>query len=156
MDEMDESTYFSFLVSSHSTASPDGDKVCSVTPRAAALSFASLDTDGRLSEYRRYELEPPVIVRGDGRGTLSKKGKSGFNPPVSDRDNVYLLYSGKPFDNADSPNYECNHLIIYGWDGVPKRHIVLSESVMSIAVDGSVLYGMSSWPDSRILVYDLS
>ena len=156
MDEMDESTYFSFLVSSHSTASPDGDKVCSVTPRAAALSFASLDTDGRLSEYRRYELEPPVIVRGDGRGALSKKGKSGFNPPVSDRDNVYLLYSGKPFDNADSPNYECNHLIIYGWDGVPKRHIVLSESVMSIAVDGSVLYGMSSWPDSRILVYDLS
>lgn len=156
MDEMDESTYFSFLVSSRSTASPDGDKVCSVTPRAAALSFASLDTDGRLSEYRRYELEPPVIVRGDGRGTLSKKGKSGFNPPVSDRDNVYLLYSGKPFDNADSPNYECNHLIIYGWDGVPKRHIVLSESVMSIAVDGSVLYGMSSWPDSRILVYDLS
>lgn len=156
MDEMDESTYFSFLVSSHSTASPDGDKVCSVTPRAAALSFASLDTDGRLSEYRRYELEPPVIVRGDGRGAFSKKGKSGFNPPVSDRDNVYLLYSGKPFDNADSPNYECNHLIIYGWDGVPKRHIVLSESVMSIAVDGSVLYGMSSWPDSRILVYDLS
>ncbi len=70
-------------------------------------------------------------------------------------DNVYLLYSGKPFDNADAPNYECNHLIIYGWDGTPKRHIVLGESVMSIAVDGNMLYGLSSWPDSRILVYDL-
>ncbi len=75
---------------------------------------------------------------------------------VSDSDKVYLLYSGKPFDNADSPNYECNHLIVYDWDGIPKRHIVLGESVMSIAVDGDALYGLSSWPDSRILIYDLS
>lgn len=75
---------------------------------------------------------------------------------MSDSDKVYLLYSGKPFDNADSPNYECNHLIVYDWDGILKRHIVLGESVMSIAVDGDALYGLSSWPDSRILIYDLS
>ena len=114
-----------------------------------------MDDGGILSEYRRYEFDPPEIVRGDGYTAFSKSGKSCFRSPASDNDNVYLLYSGKPFDNADSPNYECNHLIIYGWDGTPKRHIVLGESVMSIAVDGSVLYGLSSWPDSRILIYDL-
>ena len=156
LDEMDESRYFSFLVSSHITVSPDGDKVCCATSHAAALSFASLDDGGILSEYHRYELDPPEIVRGDGFTAFSKSNKSCFRSPASDRDNVYLLYSGKPFDNADSPNYECNHLIIYGWDGSPKRHILLSDNVMSMAVDGNVLYGLSSWPDSRILVYDLS
>ncbi len=155
LEEMDESRYFSFLVSSHITVSPDGDKVCCATSHAAALSFASLDDGGILSEYRRYEFDPPEIVRGDRYTAFSKSGKSCFRSPASDNDNVYLLYSGKPFDNADSPNYECNHLIIYGWDGTPKRHIVLGESVMSIAVDGNMLYGLSSWPDSRILVYDL-
>ena len=156
LKEMDASLYFSLLIASHFTINPDGGRVCCVLPAAAAISFSSIDSLGELKEYRRYEMNPPEIVQVGSRTAFSKKSRFCFAPPASDRDNVYLLYSGKPFDNADSPNYECNHLIIYGWDGTPKRHIVLGESVMSIAVDGSVLYGLSSWPDSRILIYDLS
>lgn len=76
LDEMDESRYFSFLVSSHITVSPDGDKVCCATSHAAALSFASLGDGGILSEYCRYEFDPPEIVRGDGFTAFSKSSKT--------------------------------------------------------------------------------
>jgi hypothetical protein len=153
---MDENLYYSFLSSSHFTLSPDGKRACCTMSCAAAMSFAEIGDGGILREYRRYEYNPPEIVRRGELSAFSKDRKVCFSTPASDEDAVYVLYSGKSLvGEGESPSYERSHLIVYDWDGNPLRHCRLSESAMSICVGGGKAYCLSTWPETRVLVYSI-
>jgi len=146
----DRDAILSFLLSSTYNSSPDGSKVCAATIESASLSF-STNTGGRLEEYYRLAL-PPIGMR-DGGATPDLRG--GFYCLASDQCHVYALYSGNKFKGDALPMYECKHLIVYGWDGRPRRHYVLDKNINNFTLHGGRIVGISSYPSNRIIYYDL-
>lgn len=151
MSSMSDNLYWSFVLSTHYCVHPDGTRVCAASVGSPTLSFARIDGT-TLEELKRYEYGAPLIS-GSGQA-LDGRTKTAFAPPRCDDEYVYLLYSGKPV-RGESPSYERDHLVIYDWNGIPLRHLVLSEPVCSFCVDGNRLYGLSTYPENRILEYGL-
>ena len=71
------------------------------------------------------------------------------------RATVSLLYSGKLRSQETSPASVCNHLVQYDWDGCPVHAYYLEKGISSLCIEGEVLYGTASYPESRLYVYEL-
>ena len=80
-----------------------------------------------------------------------------FHGIASNRDYVYLLYTGKqrPGDENGVPSYECNHLLVYDWDGNFVTRYYLSKPVLNIFLDGNELYCLTQTPTDKLYVYHL-
>lgn len=155
LSEMNTNVYYSFIMSSFCTFNPHNSKMCAVSVNSPTISFSDI-MKTELHEYKRYEYDEPIIS--EGGDAFSRLSKRAFSRPVSDDAYVYLLYSGIPFSGSDDnlPAYEDHHLIVYDWEGVPRRHIVLSEHICAMCVNGHTLYGVTSYPECKIIKYDLS
>ena len=146
----------SLHLSSVYTADPSGTRICVANVASAALSFSRLE-NGILSEYKRYEITPPEVSFRGQYAVNSPDALDFFHGIDSDEDYVYLLYSGRKTFNKDSiPSFECNHLLVYDWDGLPVKRFELSHNVSSIHVVGNRIYCGTSYPHAQILVYELS
>jgi len=146
----DRDAILSFLLSSKYVAHPDGSRVCVASVGSPSLSFAKV-TDGRLEEYYRLAL-PPTGMR-DGGATADNLDT--FCCLKADDEHVCMLYSGNKFRGGVLPSYECRHLLVYGWDGKPRRHYVLDKNINNFTLHGGRIVGTSSYPSNRIIYYDL-
>ena len=151
------SASLSFYGSSLLTAHPDGNRVCVVLVGMAALSFSVIE-NRELKEIKRYEYNAPAVVKENGVDYISReKSVDCFHGIASSRNYVYLLYSGKKklTDENSAPSYECNHLLVYDWDGNFVTRYELSKPVLDIFLDGEELYCLTQYPSDKLYVYRL-
>ena len=151
------SSIASFYRSSLLLVHPDGNRVCAAHVSMAALSFSVIE-DRELKELQRYEYNEPTVVSSGGEAYISnEESLDCFHGVASNRDYVFLLYSGKkwPADENGVPCYECNHLLVYDWDGNFVARYNLSKPVMDIALDGNELYCLTQYPSDKLYVYRL-
>ena len=151
------STSVSFYGSSLLTAHPDGNRVCFALVGMAALSFSVIE-NRELKEIKRYEYNAPTVANEGGVPYISREESLDcFQGIASDRDYVYLLYSGrkKVEDGNDIPSYESNHLVVYDWDGNFVTRYDLSRRIFSFFLDGNELYGLTQYPSDKLYVYRL-
>lgn len=134
----------SFLLNSRYAVSPDGTKVCVANKVSPSLSFSRLG-NGILTEYARKAI-PPV---GMTAGHINQDFVGGFYGLAADNNNVYVLYSGHGVNGVLPPN-ECNHLIVYDWNGKPVKRYLLNRNVSSISVDGNSIWAASTHPESCV------
>ena len=147
-DPLTTSSYFcSILMTVH----PDKDRLCVGHVLMDALSFATVE-DRKLKEVKRLEYGMPKLgVAGNGDVVIGIDRKT-FIGITSDKDYVYLLYSGR---KMRGPADEANRLIVYDWDGNFVTRYNLSQHVLAIFVDGDELWCLSAEPSSKLLVYRL-
>lgn len=151
------STKASFYGSSLLATHPNGDRVCVALVGMSAISFSVIE-NRELEEIKRYVFNEPTIVN-DGQGAYISNEESieCFHGIASNKDYVYLLYSGKkwPADANGVPSYECNHLLVYDWEGNFVTRYYLSQNVLDIFLDGDELYCLSQFPSEKIYVYHM-
>ena len=151
------STVKSFYGSSLLTVHPDGDRVCFALVGMAALSFSVIE-NRELKEIKRYEYNAPTVVSEGGLPSISREESlSCFQGITSNRDYVYLLYSGRKKLEAgnDVPSYESNHLLVYDWDGNFVARYELSRLSSDIFLEGNELYCLTKYPSDKLYVYRL-
>lgn len=89
---------------------------------------------------------------------LPEKGKSrdGYISPVSYKDELYVLYSGKVFDPKTRP-YLDNQILVFDWSGKPLKRLFLDKPIYRFTIDKkkNILYGLSFSPDFHIVKYRL-
>ena len=147
----------SFYGSSLLTTHPDGDRVCFALVGMAALSFSAIE-NRELKEIKRYEYNAPTVANEGGVPyILREESLDCFHGIASNRDYVYLLYSGrkKLLGENGAPSYECNHLLVYDWDGNFVTRYDLSRRILSFFLDGNELYGLTQYPSDKLYVYRL-
>ncbi|MCM1502598.1 MAG: hypothetical protein NC115_08050 [Bacteroidales bacterium] len=140
----DRDRRLSWMLSSKYAANSDGTRICVANVASPTLSFASVE-DGMMAEYMRYEVAPPKY------GTADMTGA--FHGLFADDIYVYILYSGHKLSGDLLPSHECNHLVIYSWEGMPIRHYYLSRNISSICIDGNCLIGSSDYPECKVYKY---
>lgn len=151
------SSVTSFYGSSLLSAHPDGNRVCVILVGMAALSFSVVENRA-LKEIKHYEFNAPSVMHAGGKAYISnEESMDCFHGIASNRDYVYLLYSGKqwPGDENGVPSYECNHLLVYDWDGNFVTRYYLSKPVLNIFLDGNELYCLTQTPTDKLYVYHL-
>lgn len=141
----------SFYCSSVVTVHPDKDRFCIGLVRMAALSFAMIE-NRKLKEVKRVEYNRPRLYENGGKTSIY--ANRAFSGIASDKDHVFLLYSGRE-KNGDIPDYEGNHLIVYDWNGNYVTRYFLLHNVMDIFIDGDELYCLSTYPSCKLFVYRL-
>lgn len=130
----------SILLSSVYTYSSKRERACVASVATGSISFSDL-SDGILQEFARCETE-------------SQESRiSHFNCVTSDDDHVYALYSGREITDKRIPCNECNHLIVFDWNGYPVRLFHLRHSLSSICRDGDGITGVTAYPSAKIYHY---
>lgn len=155
--DFDENALGAIHCSSVCSISPDGNKAVVGMVRQCVISFSEIKA-GQLKEYKRlvfghFDVKATKEVGASLVG-YGKKTVDAFYYIQSDDNYVYLLYSGKGRE-ASTPKYECNNLLIMDWNGRPVKRLILSKSINSFSIDGNILYCSSSYPESRLYVYDI-
>lgn len=157
LEEMELIERTTFHLSSFISTNRSGDKAVCVMSMAPAISVSNI-CGNNIREYKRVIFGEPQIhpVRQENMPILRYSGdnKRAFCSVVADDTYIYILYSGKTLDSKE-PSYQCRDLLIYDWDLNPIKRLVLSNGINSLFIEGDMLYGTSSYPESRIYVYDL-
>lgn len=150
----------SFHVSSVFGVHPDGNKaICAFCP-VAAFSIFQIDKT-TLEEKYRYIVnrDPGAWSPGSsmGNAAISWKPESirGYLDVCVDNNNIYLLYSGKKVGDKESPSYVCKHLLVYDWSGRPIERYLLDTEVSSIWLEENKLFCVTSYPNAKIVIYQL-
>lgn len=142
----------SLMLSSVYASSPDARKVCVANVATAALSFAD-NNGGVLTEYKRYDISPPIMISKAYGTVFSPDSKDYFRDIYATNDKVYLLYSGNPLQGGDIPSYEGRYVVEYDWDGRVCRLIELSHTISSFYLQGDNLIALTTFPDTKILFF---
>lgn len=149
LDDMpeDNDRRISLMLSSRFVSDPSGNRVCVANVATPSISFAEIQGD-ELVEVKRIEIQPKgEYVR------YTADNVSCFHGLCADRDNVYVLYSGRLMASREIPVNECEHLMVYDWEGGLKYHYILDHTVNSVSVSDGELYCSSTFPKERILVF---
>lgn len=133
------------------TVHPDKDRLCVTLPDLDVLSFATVK-DRKLKEVKRLEYGMPKLSVASNGDIVMELDRLTFAGITSDKDYVYLLYSGRKIRGSAD---EANHLIVYDWDGNYVTRYDLSQHVTDIFIDGDELWCLSADPSCRLLVYRL-
>ena len=145
-----------FYRNSATVVSPDNTKVACAVYSGSAISFASVEgTD--LVEKKRLVFEAPRVlpVRREGYPLIQidQECIRGFVKLFADDRYVYGLYSGKLRSDKSGPAFECQHVLVFDWEGRPVRRYLLENTVCGICVEKGILYGVSMHPESRLYKY---
>ena len=136
---------------------PSGDKVVCALHNAPAISVSEIKED-KLVETKRVVYNSPQVVTSNQKGMpllqYSGSNITSFCKLYTTDRFIYALYSGKRMDST-TPSYQCAHLLIYNWELEPIMRYELNHSINSFCVEGDTLYGVSSYPESRLYVYQL-
>ena len=151
IEKTERTTSHSFYCSSVVTVHPDKDRFCIGLVRMAALSFAKVE-NRNLIEVKRVEYNRPKLYEYGGKTFIH--ANRAFSGITSDKDCVFLLYSGRE-KNDEIPEYEGNHIIVYDWNGNYVNRYYLSRNAVDIFIDGDELYCLSTYPSCKLFVYRL-
>lgn len=137
---------------------PSGDKVVCALCNAPAISVSEIRED-KLVETKRVVFNSPQVngVNQKGMPLLQYSGNNlkTFCNLYSTEKHIYALYSGKSM-NSTTPSYQCNYLLVYDWDLEPIKLYELDDSINSCYIEEDTLYGVSSYPESRLYVFYLN
>ena len=146
-----------FQLSSYISVCPDGSRgVCAMLYCGA---FSIFDISGNIlhEKMRKIYYEPKVISMSGEMISPAHDGEEtkGFFSAESTEDLIYLLYSGRTWNEYSDAYSECSHLLVYDWDGNPVRRYELEKTINSIYLHEGRIYGTSMHPEARIYVYNL-
>lgn len=140
-------------VSSHISISPDEKKVVCALQPAAAISISEIDGPNLREYFRRTFYSCDVRDTPNGP-RFNPDDKEAFRDASSDSDNIYLLYSGQTY-HQEIPAEESSYVIVFDWSGNLKKVFHLTERIRSMCLDGNTLYGVTQYPESKVLVYSI-
>lgn len=80
--------------------------------------------------------------------------RDAFFCPVDMGDEFWVLFSGKS-ESEENYSILANQILVYGWDGSPRKILNLDQGVFSIAVDkkNKKIYGISDSPEFHIVEF---
>lgn len=142
-------------LSSHFSVSPDGSRVICALQPAAAFSISDINGQELTESYRRTFYSCEVKDTPSGPAFNSRSNREAFMDVCSDEDNVYLLYSGQKF-HQEIPVEESSYLLVLDWNGKFKKAYHLSGRIRSMCLEGNILYGVSQYPEAKMLEYSLN
>ena len=64
--------------------------------------------------------------------------------------NVFTLYRGDEF-----PASECSWILVMDWVGNPVRAYSLSRTLCAFCLDGDRIFGVSSYPEAKLYVFEI-
>lgn len=149
------------LASIHSqsiiTSTEGGDHVAVVLNCGIAISFATC-RDGQLHEECRYVESVPGIkvndVYRDRHLVLDTDGLPKLCGLASNDKHVFILYGRKDTD-ALRPRWVGKDLFVFDWSGNLIRHFELARYLSSLTWSHGNLIGVTSYPESKVFIYDL-
>ena len=70
---------------------------------------------------------------------------------------VYLLYSGKSFDEAGRFAHQSSQIEVYNWEGEKVKTLLLDIPIQGMVVseDDKTVYAISMNPEPQIVAFDL-
>lgn len=82
------------------------------------------------------------------------KNRDAYFNPVVVHDEIFVLFSGKYIDE-EGYNILANSILVFDWNGEPKKKMSLNQGVFSFTVDhkNKKIYGISDTPEYHILEY---
>ncbi len=152
LEKMSPSLLGSFLGSSSIVTNPEGDRVCVAMAPACVLSFSSIEGNSLKEYYRLEACPPPIVGQGDG-SSYAADLRTYFGVSCADGQYIYYLYANKD-GFAEIPGYECEHLLVFDWQGNPCCHYELIYPASGICMYGGKLYCTTTYPESRLYIYD--
>lgn len=159
ISEFPQESQATFHISSKFAISPDERRLICAHCYSAAFSICELKEYSANETFRYVSKREPLVFAPNSRSdpgiSFAKNHSDGYIDVCADDEYIYLLYSGKPV-SGDTPSYVSTHLLLYDWNGNPLKRIELDKGVQSISLDSGKLYCTTSFPDSRILIYDIS
>ncbi len=137
--------------------SPDGKKVVGILP-PGVISLSNLDDSQKvLEEYYRKAYSVPSVspTRKEGMPAMRHDAEQerGIIDISAREESFFLLYSNRSL-KSEVPSYEGGFLAEMDWDGAPRMLYRLSRPICSIFVEGNKVYGLTTAPATRIIVYD--
>lgn len=120
------------------------------------------DNEGNLLKRKHGpdQFFPHVSEKQVGNLTTVKsevgQSKEAYFFPVAYNDEVYVLYSGKVYD-YQNPDYLYNKILVFDWDGNPKRIYTLDIPIFHFDIDPATktIYGISDNPEFHIVKFQL-
>ncbi|MCI1785615.1 MAG: TolB-like 6-bladed beta-propeller domain-containing protein [Bacteroidales bacterium] len=145
-----------FHINSNMSVSPDGHKVICALMFAGVFSLSNVSDN--LEEYERAIFDKSQAKETSGKNVpavkYGEKSTVTFCDVQSDDKNIYVLYSGKELGSFNP--YESDHLLVIDWKGHPVKEYRLSRNINSFYIDGNMLYGTSTYPESRLFIFKLN
>lgn len=149
-----------FHTSSTFAMNPSGSRLLCASVHSPAFTICET-RKGSIVEKLRYVADREPLVKAPDRHeggaviVFAPNHLDGYVDACADDDRIYLLYSGKPA-MGETPVFVSSHLLVYDWDGKPISRIELEQEVQSIHLSSGKLYCTTSYPEAKVLIYDVS
>ena len=138
--------------------SPDGKRVVAASGSQGVLCFMDR-TDSGIKEYKQIKYQAPVVaIDPRGQATYTTDNINGFEAVESDDNYVYALYSGRTYIKYKMKSNDCEHLLVYDWEGNPVRRYILDVPIrgeMRYDKEKNRIYGLADNPEGVLIVYQL-
>lgn len=121
------------------------------------VDFYSLSDDGRLALVKANHYHFPLFEKGiNGQAIIFKKeDKVGITAMCTNEEFVYALYSDRTVEKHGEEAYNASYLLVWDWNGNPKRAYKLPVSLYGFALNGDIVYGLSREESPIVYLLDL-
>lgn len=139
---------------------PDRSRFVSVNSNCGVIEICAIEGDA-IRSVRQVAFHYPDVVRTTSGGmavaAIRKSNVNGFFDVTCGDEYIYMLYSGRSFNEAGLDLGKCDHLLVFDWQGEPVGCLHLSPAFTAIHFDSAegVLYGMADDADASY-IYILS
>jgi hypothetical protein len=143
------------------TIKPDQNKLACLFPMAGVISFCGITADS-IVEYKRLTYYAPMVEAPRTQSLpaimYKKEAKVAFCAAASTDEYIYALYSGRTNNDYPAKAHECEHLLVFDWNGNPVKHYQLDMPLFSLSLDAEnrMIYGISFQPEGVVVKYNLS
>lgn len=140
-------------------ASPYGDFFMAYTNKADMLSFYRYN-DGNVQIIKEiYKTYPDYKYDKENKRYLAISRHNPFTYiwGCGTGKYVYLLYSGKSFDEAGRFAHQSSQIEVYNWEGEKVKTLLLDIPIQGMVVseDDKTVYAISMNPEPQIVAFDL-
>ncbi len=147
-----------FHMSSTTCINTECNKVIFALRKAGAFSISEIK-ENSISEKVRKIYYAPLISTGENEKSpiisYSPDNRQAFCDTYPTKSQLFFLYSGREQSFSKEPPYQCENILVYDWNAAPQKRYLLSKSINSFCIEGSRIYGASSYPDGMIYIYSL-
>ena len=138
---------------------PNQKKGVAATMQHGVITFFDYAENQPLKAYKQLKYYAPKYKKFQGQDNIAfaKDNKVGFCSVACDNEYVYVLYSGRTFNEYGMQNHHCENLLVYDWDGNPIKRYLLDTPLSSIQYDekNNLIYGIAFDPEGVLVEYQL-
>ena len=141
-------------------SSPNNNKIVVTIGRQGLISLIN-NTKTGIKEYKQIKYHAPKFtVFGEMVSTsaLTKDNIEGFWAVDCDDKYVYTIYSGRSFNTHQMLFHQCEHLLVYDWEGNPVKRYILDIPLfnsISYNKEKNCIYGIAENPEGVLVEYQL-